>query len=168
MEESESLMAILVIGFAIGLAIMPIFMNIKFRWQRAREYVRYNIEFNKKLESVAKMKANGDFHEWVIISDISGPKTVCRKTGYCSELDAFVPMDLLKSYLEKIKIEEEYKVFRDEKVSELAKEIGLDIPKTEIIVEKIFSMKKDFSLLKLDQLQGELEKRAEDVGKQQN
>ena len=70
--------------------------------------------------------------------------------------------------MEAFKMEEEYKVFRSERVKDLASELRLSIADTEKVVEQIFSMKKDFHLMKTTLLQQELQEKAAHVESQGN
>jgi hypothetical protein len=168
MEESNILATILLVGAILGFAIRYLVGNIIHFSKHIKDLMDNNKEFAKKQAMVAKMKADGDFHEWITIPTPGGSMLVCKKTGFCPELNGFVAIEMINSYLNRVKQEEEYKVFRDARVLVLAKELGLDVPRMEEIVEKVFSMKKDFTIHKLAQLQQDLTKRAEDVNNPQN
>jgi hypothetical protein len=166
MSEESLLTTILLIGIGLGLAVKFLLNNIAYHWANIKAIWRNNAEFAKKQAEVEKMKANGDFHEWVSIPSVNGTMLVCKKTGYTPSLNGFVPVEMIASYLERVKREEEYKEFRNARVAALAQELNFDLPKMERIVEQIFSMKKDFTVLKLEQLSQDLSKRAQNVGNQ--
>jgi phage FluMu protein gp41 len=167
MNEAGILTTILLIGIVLGLVIRFLLGNISYHWAQIKEIMKNNKEFAKKKAEVAKMKANGDFHEWVSIPSTGGTMLVCKKTGYVPSLNGFVPVEMVKSYLNKVKREEEYKAFRDSRVKALADQYRMSLETAEKIVEAIFSIKKDFSVLQLTKLSEDLTQRAQDVSKNQ-
>ena len=109
------------------------------------------------------MKEDGEFHEWVTVQTPTGDMMVCKRTGWCPNFEGFVPTNMINAYLEKVKMEQEYKEFRDARVLELANQLKLSTMEMEEVVEKIFSMKKDFTVSKLIELSADLTERALDV-----
>lgn len=168
MSEAGILTTILLFGLVVGLIIHFLLNNIATQWKKIKIILENNKAFAKKQAAVDAMRANGDFHEWITVTDVVGTFLVCKKTGWCPDKKGFIPIELINAYLEKIKMEEEYKEYRNQRVAKLAEELGFDLPKMESVVEKVFSMKKDFHVDRIAKLADDLSKRAENVRKQQN
>lgn len=166
MEESSILITALLFGLFVGLLSMSLIDNVIYYWTKAKKIMSDNKEFARRTKEIKKMKEDGDFHEWVEIPNSTGTTLVCKKTGWTPSLKGFLSVKEVERYLNKVKLEKEYKEYRDVRVSELAEELGFDLPKMESIVEKIFSIKKDFSVGKIKDLADEMMKRAEDAKKQ--
>ncbi len=158
---------ILLMGLLIGVAMNFLVENIIKQVDKIRVIFENNRLFKAKQAAVAKMKAAGDMHEWVNVPSTSGMILACKKTGYVPSLDGFIPLTFINNYLENLKAEEEYKVFRADRIYKIAQKYDLDVPKTEEIVEQIFSMKKDFALLRIEKLQKELQDRSATVKNEQ-
>lgn len=162
------LTSILLFGLLVGIGATFLLNNLSKYYKIAKEVVDNNRQFARKQAAVDEMKSRGEMHEWATVATPNGDIMVCKKTGWSPDLKGFVPVEAVTSYLNKIKVEEEYKEYRNKRVEELAKEIGLSLDKTEEIVEKVFSIKKDFHVDRISKLSNELGKRAEDVRKEQN
>jgi hypothetical protein len=167
MNETTILTTILLIGLVIGLASNYLIGNILHFSGKIKAFIDNNKEFAKKQAEVAKMKANGDFHEWVSIPSTGGTMLVCKKTGYVPSLNGFVPVEMVTSYLNKVEREKDYKIYRDLRVMALANQHGMHLESMERLVEDIFSIKKDFSVLQLTKLSEDLTQRAQNVNKDQ-
>ena len=167
-DEMMVLTLILLMGCGIGLAIQRILDNLILFYYKIKAIRQNNIEFKNKQAEVDKMKAAGDFHEWQEIPTMHGMLLVCKKTGWCPSLNGFIEQSRINSYLEAAKMDEEYKAFRKERINNLASKLVLTIADTEKIVEEIFSMKKDFHLMKTTLLQQELQAKAAHVESQGN
>ncbi len=142
--------------------------NIIAQVDNIRAIMKNNRLFKAKQAEVAKMKAAGDMHEWINVPSAGGTMLVCKKTGYAPSLDGFIPMQYINNYLENLKAEEEYKVFRAERIHKMALDNDSTVEKIEKIVEQVFSMKKDFALMRIEKLQKELQDRAAAVNDGQN
>ena len=166
MSETTILTVILAIGLAIGVAVPILIRSIQHNLVKIKAILDNNKLFAKKTAEMEEMKVRGELHEWVKVQTAGGQMLVCKKTGWCPDLQGFVSLELVEEYFTKIKAQEEYKEYRDLRVAELAKELDFDIQKMEDVVERIFSIKKDFHLNKAIKLTNELTQRAEDVRKQ--
>lgn len=168
MNEAGILTTIFLFGLIVGLIVSFLINNITVQWKKIKILLEDNKEFAKKQAVVDKMRADGDFHDWIAVTDVVGTFLVCKKTGWCPDKKGFIPLELINSYLEKIKMEEEYKEYRNARVGKLAEELGFDLAKMESVVEKVFSIKKDFHVDRIAKLADDLSKRAEDVRNKQN
>lgn len=168
MNNTGLFTVVLLIGLGLGMIIKYLLKNISIQWKKIQIILENNKDFAKKQAAVDEMKANGEFHEWITVPTLSGEMLVCKKTGWCPNVKGFVALELINSYLEKVKMEQEYKEYRNARVEKLAKELDFDMEKMETIVESIFSIKKDFHVDRIARLADEFTKRAEDVNKQQN
>ena len=167
MDSAIILTTILLVGLLIGMFMNFLIQNIITQVQHLKAIFENNREFKAKEAAVAKMKAGGDMHEWISVP-LNGAMThVCKKTGYVPSINGFLPMQYINQYLENLKAEEEYKVFRADRIYKIAQKYDLDVPKTEEIVEKIFSMKKDFALMRIERLQKEMQDRSAAVKNEQ-
>lgn len=165
-SEQQLFTTVLILGLLLGLFGLAVLKNLKKTWAEVQAIRENNKKFRAKQEEVKKMKEKGDLHEWITVPSINGEIMVCKKTGWSPTLNGFIPMDLLNDHLFKIQIEKEYKEYRNKRVSKLAAELGFTETKMEDVVEKIFSMKKDFHVERMARLAEEFAKRAENVGKQ--
>ena len=140
----------------LGLLIVSlVFLSIRIFKNILKNYKiiklkREIIENGKK--KVAEMKAAGEYHEWIDVFLGDEERNVCKKTGYCPSLDGFIPMQYIEMHLQKLKLEEEYQEFRLGKINEIAEEMNLTNEEVEKFADRIYSIKKDFHILKLTKL----------------
>jgi len=161
MNDYVMLTTILLLGIFFGAVANYSIKTIVVHVEKIQKIIENNRLFKKKQEEVDKMKAEGGMHEWVSIKVNQGVELmVCRKTGWCPTLNGFIPLKNIESALEMVKSEQEYKIFRDTRVLSIATKYNLSLETTEEIVEKIFSIKKDWTLLRLERFQKELEQRS--------
>lgn len=168
MNLGDAFTIVLLLGLFFGFIANPLLKNAIKGWQNFKRILDDNKKFAEKKAEVEKMKTNGDFHEWITIPTLSGEMMVCKKTGWYPTAQGFVPMELINEYLRKVKLEEEYREYRNAKVAELAKELDFSLEKMETVVEKIFSMKKSFYLGRIEKLSEEFKQRADDVRTKQD
>jgi len=107
-------------------------------------------------DKVTKMKDEGRMHKWVTLPiRIPGEgikeTQVCEETGYCPGLNGFVDAFEIKQMLGQRKTEEEFKVFKEARISELAEEYSMTEEAFSNIVEEIYSMKKNFHVKKMEE-----------------
>lgn len=163
MNDAGLLITILLISLTLGFIMRFLVSNIITNVQKLKVILNNNKEFQKRQKEVEEMRAKGEVHDWVTVETADGAMLVCKKTGYVPRLKAFVPLEAINSYLLKLEREEQYKLFRNARVASLAKELGLNETKMEEVVEKIFAMKKDFTLLQLDKLKQEMQEKKENA-----
>ena len=156
------LIMILLLGMVFGSIMEFLLHNIFTQFSKIKMILDNNKEYKIRKEEVRQMKEKGEFHEWVTVLTPSGEMMVCKKTGWCPDFEGFVPINMITAYLEKIKMEKEYKEFRNARVLELANELKLGIIEMEEIVEKVFSIKKDFTVNRLKELSADLKGKASD------
>ena len=168
MNDFTQLTTILVLGIFFGAVANFLIKNTPIQLDKIKTIIKNNANFAEKQAAVEKMKADGDFHQWETIPTLQGQAMVCIKTGWSPTLQGFIPMSFINNYLENRKAEAEYKEFRSARVQLLAHQLQLSIPAMEDVVEKVFSMKKDFLLLRVSKLQQELQDKAAAVDNEQN
>ena len=168
MNDATILTTILLFGLVIGLAINWLVGNIITQVENIKAIMTNNKLFKSKQAAMEKMKAEGGMHEWVQVPTMQGMLLACKKTGWCPTLQGFLQLSHINSYLEAKKAEEEYKIFRDIRVGELADKHNMSFFDMEKLVEQIFSIKKDFHVERIAKLQREIEARAAAVKNGQN
>lgn len=119
--------------------------------KQVKEIMKHKKLIKEKQASVEKMKADGEFHDWINIPTPAGEIHVCRKTGYCPKVNGFFPLEAIKQYEKQKQDEIDYKEYRDKKVEELAIEQGLTVEEMEVLVKSIFNMKKTYYIEKMEQ-----------------
>jgi len=135
--------------FKVSSKIVDIILDI-------RKKQKNNEIYKEKMKEVDDMKARGDHHEWIEIPIDYKNTLVCKKTGYCPHNNGFLPKGYIDNHLEKLKLEKEFNVYKDVKLKELAKEYSLSIEDIEELSTKVYSIKKEFSLSKMNHLIDEL------------
>lgn len=163
MNELMILLTVLGIGLIIGSIGGVIVKNLLGAYSAFMHILETNKKFEQKQKVVDEMKSKGEFHEWQELPTPEGNLLVCVKTGWCPSANGFIDIERINSYLTSQKIQKEYKAYRDERVRLLAEKYNYPILTMEQLVEDIFSIKKDFHLLKLNELQQEFFTKAEDV-----
>jgi len=143
-------------GIGFGWLINKVIDNIKKAVADIKALNAQNRQFKTRMDAMDKMKADGDFHEWIYVPSTTGELMVCKKTGWCPSLKGFFPMQNIKQHLADKQADEDYKVFRAARVEKLSKRLNLAIWDMEQVVEEVFSIKKDFTLIRLTKLQEEL------------
>ena len=112
--------------------------------------LKYKANVSKKLrekkKEVEKMKEGGDHHEWIEMPVGYQNRHVCKKTGYCPDLDDFIPMSSVELHLSKLETEKKWKDYKEEKLSKMASEYKIDFCDMEEIAEEIYKMKQMFSV----------------------
>lgn len=156
MNDGSLMTAILVFGLAVGLFANKLGESALEHFERIKKIMKNNRLFKKKQEEVAQMREKGETHEWVNIPGVAGYGNllVCKKTGWSPALQGFVPMDIVRKFVKKIELELEYKEFRDRRIEDLARSWNIPFPDMESLVEKIFAIKKDFHIMKMDHFNG--------------
>ena len=167
-DEMIILTVILLMGYFLGYTSNKIVDNIYMLMYKIRLMRETNAAFKIKQAEVTKMKAAGDFHEWQEIPTMQGSMMVCKKTGWCPSLNGFIERSRIESYLNDLKREEEYKDYRANRVQQLCQALNMSTQQVEKVVEDVFSIKKDFHLMKAAQLQQELKEKAAHVESQGN
>lgn len=158
------LTAVLLIGLALGLFGRSTIDSLVVNFNKLKGQLAMAKAFRKKDNEMKAMRERGEFNEWRDLPDgAGGTLTVCIKTGWCPSLKGFIPMERIKKTLDDLKLADEYKLFRNDRLIGIAQQFDLDFNKMEEITESIFSMKKDFYLMKVAQLQSELKQKADDV-----
>jgi hypothetical protein len=147
---------IVVVSFLAGRLAYKIYKDISFK-------LKNNKKFKEKKKAIDEMKANGDFHKWMDLSVGTKIIRVCEKTGYAPEIDGFIDMFLINIQKEKNKMEEEYQEFKTQRTLELAEEYGLTVDKMEELQDKVFSIKKDFTVGRMDKFLAELRAKSEEI-----
>jgi hypothetical protein len=168
MSEDNWMSFAIILSFGFGFWSSSLVDSIIVRFYILKAQWRNNQELKVKKEELKKMRAMGEFHQWKEMYFTDGSHLVCLKTGWCPTLKGFVDMNRIERYIKAEIMQEEYKAFRAERVNNLASKLVLTIADTEKIVEEIFSMKKDFHLMKTTQLQQELKAKAAHVESQGN
>lgn len=163
MNELSMFTVILLLGLAIGMATTALIHGVRYNISKIKIILESNKLFAKKIAEMKEMKARGELHEWTEVQTQNGEMIVCKKTDWCPDVKGFVPLNLIHSYLERIQMEKEYKEYRNLRIAKLAKELDFDLKKMEDVVEKVFSIKKDFHVNKAAKLVDELKQRVEDV-----
>jgi hypothetical protein len=161
MNDAGLMTVILLVGVLAGAAAQWLIDRVILVLEEVKKGMADNRLFKAKRKIVDEMRANGDFHEWVTIQSTQGELMVCKKTGWCPSLKGFVDTNRIESYLYNLKYEADYKVFRAERVGILAKRLSLTDEEVEKVVEEVFSIKKDFALIRLEDLKNELKQRAQ-------
>ena len=166
MNDAVLMSVILFVGMLFGLFANSLIQNTMFHIEKIKLMLANDKLFKQKQQEVADMRPKGVFHEWFDMPKGDGNTIiVCKKTGWCPSLKGFVPMSRIEAYLAAVKAEEEYKVFRNGRVAELAIKMNLDNQQVEKFVEDVFSIKKDYTLMKIKELQQELQANAAKANK---
>ncbi len=160
MSNEQILTTILLMGVVFGLLGKFFFDRLVDSVNQVKEIMENNRKFKAKMAEMDRMKAAGEFHEWVDVPSSQGTMLVCKKTGWAPSLKGFVPLSAINAYLEQLQAEKDYKEYRAARVQLLAHELQLTVPMMETVVEKVFSMKKDFHVERIAKLQQELAAKA--------
>jgi hypothetical protein len=164
MNDANILTIILLMGMVSTLVFQKLISNIVKAISDIKAVNAQNREFKARMAEMDKMKTNGDFHEWIYLPSTAGEIMVCKKTGWCPSVKGFFSTKLINQHLADKQAEEDYKVFRNKRVLQLATDIGKNFSETEKIVEAVFSIKKDFTLLRLTKLQEDLKGKTNEQG----
>ena len=109
-------------------------------------------------------------HQWMTMVIMGQEVMVCEKTGWAPSLNGFLPMHMIEAYKKESNAAKEYEQFRNARIQLIASENQMTIPQVERLVEQVFSIKKDFTLQRIEKLQKEMEDKASAVlnGQQSN
>lgn len=166
----DIMFTIFVVGIGLGM-LAKFFLG---GLEQAIGVLKFKLEQNKQFKKLEKarneMIANGDRHQWMSIRIMGQSINVCEKTGWAPTLNGFVPLHIIESYKQEMASEKEYQDFRNARVQLIARENQMTIDQVERLVEQVFSMKKDFALIRIEKLQKEMAERAAVVlsGQQSN
>lgn len=111
-----------------------------------------NSSLEKQKKKRSDMIKSGEKHEWVKVAIGTKELLVCKKTLWCPALNSFINKTYFDQYNQSIKRQKDYKVFRDKRVVELAEEYDMTVEKMEVLVEAIFSIKKDYYVQFIDSM----------------
>jgi len=101
---------------------------------------------HKKREA---MLASGEVHEWIKVVHGTREVLACRKTGWCPDLEVYFTLEYVKEWQDRLVTNEALARYRDRKIESLAEEYNMTVSKFEELMEKIFSIKKDFFVEKM-------------------
>lgn len=167
MSVGELTTIAILIAFMAGLATQFVSKQIVFWFRYIKWNIKNNKEFNKKKKEVEDMKANGDMHEWINLPTMQGNKLVCKKTGWCPELEGFIPMHFIQRHLMNVEIqkqtEEKYEKFKESKIKEVSDQYNLDESLIHGIMDKAFEIKKEFHTKLIEEQQADMEKQIEET-----
>ena len=89
--------------------------------------IKAHFVYKKKKAMLDEMKNNNEYHEWFQY----GSYAICKKTGYCPTLDAFIDLEVIKEHLERNKkmeeIREEFELHKNKRLDEMS--LKFNIPR---------------------------------------
>lgn len=160
--------------FAFGIVLGMLVKFFLGGLEKAIIHVRFireqNKEFSELQKKVDEMKAKGDMHKWMTMVIMGKEVMVCENTGWAPSLNGFLPIRMIEAYKQELNAAKEYEQFRNARIELIASENQMTIPQVERLVEQVFSIKKDFTLQRIEKLQKEMEDKASAVlnGQQSN
>jgi hypothetical protein len=156
LKEAETMDFIL-----LGIAFMFIIRAIvsSYRIFTGRRKIRQ--ELRETLKKLKENKCKGP-HNWVNAPVQSGETHVCKDCYYTPKYDSFVDKTMFETEMKMRKMDEELKVFKEQRLEEIAEKFGIPEPAimTEM-AEEIIGIKKEFTLKQMDELIAELLKKDE-------
>lgn len=170
MSYDELIVFSILIAFAIGFLSMPIVQSLIRLIKDLKKSHINNKLFHQKKQEVQNMKDKGEVHEWINLPTIRGQKLVCKKTGWCPELEGFISKTAIDRHLTNTKrqeeTEKEYQIFRDNRVTELSIYYNLDEETVSGIMSEAFKARQEFFVDKIKEEQELMEKQIEETRRQ--
>ena len=155
-EHTLLFMVLAIIGaIAISMFVTKIIIaNIR--------YIKFLRAKNRKFQALMKAKKDlqesGDHHDWETIPFGTEEVLVCMKTGWCPSKNGFIPMEYIKEWERRKKLDEEYQTYRKGKVEALAEDYEMPYEHMEELIEKIFAIKQNFHTGKMKDAIDEMKK----------
>lgn len=161
---------IFTVGIVLGMLVKFFLGGLEKAILHVKFIREQNKKFNELQKKVDEMKASGDMHQWMTMVIMGQEVMVCEKTGWAPSLNGFLPMHMIEAYKKESNAAKEYEQFRNARIQLIASENQMTIPQVERLVEQVFSIKKDFTLQRIEKLQKEMEDKASAVlnGQQSN
>jgi hypothetical protein len=100
--------------------------------------------FKQKTKECEAMLASGEMYDW-ISAQIQGKNAyICRKTGWCPNLETFFPVELVAQYDKEQKRLARYEIYAFKRVNEIAQEYGMNNGDIKGIVDKVARIEVEF------------------------
>jgi hypothetical protein len=125
-----------------------VFPKVEQVYKRIKIWYSINRLFKrKKAELATFLKTNK--HEWIIIPVMGRKSYVCKLTGYCPEIDGFMPMSDVDYYIRLQKTQDEMQEALNNCLTELMKKYPLKFYEMRDIADQIFKTTDEY-LQKMD------------------
>lgn len=105
---------------------------------------KMNKMFKQKQKEREAMLDKGEVHEWVNIPYGFKEVRVCKKTGWCPELNGYLPTNIVKSQLKLQDIKKGFDQHKKKQIQKWAKEFNVSVEKMEELVENVYGLKKTY------------------------
>ena len=136
------------VGFLTA-KVLP-YLYVWFYTRRLKKtYYTARNEARKKWES---NKEKGDFPKWEQVIISGKTVNVDKNTGYCPQYDSYLTDEYLDAESKARKMEDEYKVYRDEEFAKIAERYHIEPIQIEKIYDDLISVKPNFVKNKMTEL----------------
>lgn len=123
---------------------------------------RNNKSYNNKLRSKKAMLNRGEMHEWIKIYMGTKEIMVCKKTGWCPSLNGFLDINYVNSMGELQLVKAGFEKYKEQRIAEMARDLGISVEEAKNFSEEIFKMKKEYYLNNMSNQLKRMYKKAND------
>lgn len=162
MQSSDQLL--IASGFILGIVSIFAYFNAKVLFRNIKSTLLYRKAFKDEKQRLKGFKDSGGMHKWINDVAVRMPDGklinthACEHTGYCPAIDGFVPVQRIKQIILDRKLEEEYQAFKKEEKLKIQEYFSIADSDIDELVERILSLKKNFSLKKMNDFREEIKK----------
>lgn len=152
----------LILGAFLGVFTLLALSVLKTISKQLKSRYDNNKMFKEEHKKVENFKKNGGLHKWIkipVMDPHSGKIAemhVCELTGYCPTIEGFIPLSEIKRVQTARKNEEEYQTFKKQETEAIRQYYGIEKEDIEGLVERVLSLKKNFSIKKMNEFREEL------------
>lgn len=139
-----------IVGLFSYRLIKTLYVVLKLRRKMSKGY----LDKRKELE---EFKKSGEMHKWVNNVPVRTPKGetirthVCEHTGYCPEIDSFVPTYLVKQIVQSRKTREEFEEFKKNEIKSIQQHYSIPDCDIDQLIEDVMAIETKFSNKKLQE-----------------
>lgn len=170
----EEFVLTLILGPILLVVLLNIVVFLKRKVSATYDtYAEYFL-FKKMMKELdRKKREEGFMHEWVTVkSQLMGDIMVCKKSGFCNKPYGFFDVKWIERTLKADKVGDTIRVEKElnfeKRLREIAQESGLEYDATREIAGKILRINKEFTLLKLESLESELNNQKGEASEQKS
>jgi len=125
-------------------------------------YRKLKKEHTERYKELEENKCDGP-HTWISMSILGKESHVCKDCCFCPDKEAFVKKEFVNAEVQRSKFDKELALFKEKRIKEIGKEVGLDEDKAKSIYMKFVSIQKDFTLDYIEEMMKMDEEKSEEV-----
>jgi hypothetical protein len=149
---------ILFIGATIPIIVLLALKALAF----IKEVISSYREHKLMMDNLEDFRKKGGVHDWVEVS-IGGKKQyACSKTGYCPLLNGFVSPAYVRNIKTNATLEKDMLAFVESKKAEIGMKYGISVENLTVLMDEVYSIKKDFALKRMNTFLEDLKKERKD------